>query len=104
MASKIRKNDKVIILSGKEKGKKGTVVNILNRNKVIIKGVNLVSKHQKSVPSRNLTGGIIKKESPISISNVAILNLKTGKPDKIGFKFEKGKKIRFFKSNMEILK
>ncbi|CAL4043728.1 50S ribosomal protein L24 [Buchnera aphidicola (Tetraneura ulmi)] len=104
MATKIRKNDKVVVLSGKEKGKQGIVVNVLNKNKVIVKGINLVSKHQKSIPSRNLKGGVIKKESPISISNISILNLKTGKSEKIGFRFEKGKKIRFLKPSKESLK
>ncbi|CAL4325236.1 50S ribosomal protein L24 [Buchnera aphidicola (Eriosoma lanigerum)] len=101
MATKIKKNDEVFVLSGKEKGKKGIVQSVINAKKVIIRGVNLVTKHQKPIPSRNQTGGIIKKESCISISNVAIYNSITKKPDRIGFRFENGKKIRFFKSNKE---
>ncbi|WP_343183483.1 50S ribosomal protein L24 [Buchnera aphidicola] len=99
MASKIRLNDKVVVLTGKDKKKIGLVIKILSNNKVIVKGVNIITKHQKPIPSQNKTGGIIKIESGIHISNIAILNPKTNKPDKIGFKFKNGKKIRFLKSN-----
>ena len=99
MASKFRQNDEVIILSGREKGKKGFIKSILSSNKVIIKGLNLVKKHQKPIPSQNKNGGILEKEAPIHISNIAILNPESKKSDRIGFRFEEGKKVRFFKSN-----
>ncbi|NIG99341.1 MAG: 50S ribosomal protein L24 [Buchnera aphidicola (Periphyllus acericola)] len=99
MASKIRSNDKVIVLSGKYKKKIGIVKKVLSKNKVIVEGINIVIKHQKPIPSQNKPGGIIKKESYIHISNIALLNPITNKPDKVGFKFKNGKKIRFFKSN-----
>ncbi|WP_343128536.1 50S ribosomal protein L24 [Buchnera aphidicola (Kurisakia onigurumii)] len=103
MASKIRKNDQVLVISGKDKGKKGIVLHILKKSKAIVSGINIVKKHQKSVPAQNKIGGIIKKESPISISNIGIFNKETKRSDRIGFKFENGKKIRFFKSNNKII-
>ncbi|WP_158379414.1 50S ribosomal protein L24 [Candidatus Williamhamiltonella defendens] len=99
MAMKIRCNDQIIVLTGKDKGKQTKIKKILKNGKVILEGVNLVKKHQKPVPSQNKPGGIIEKEAPIDFSNVAIFNEDTGKPDKIGFKYENGKKVRFFKSS-----
>lgn len=99
MASKIRSNDKIIVLSGRDKGKKGTVKKFLSREKVIVKGINMVKKHEKPIPSKNQKGGIVEKESYIHISNIAILNPKTNKPDRVGFKFKNGKKVRYLKSN-----
>ncbi|QCI21220.1 50S ribosomal protein L24 [Buchnera aphidicola (Hyperomyzus lactucae)] len=104
MASKLRRNDQIIILTGKDKGKKGTIKNILSSNKAIINGLNLVKKHQKPVPSQNRSGGIIEKEAPIHISNIAILNPESNKSDRVGFRFEEGKKVRFFKSNKKTIK
>ncbi|WP_343192536.1 50S ribosomal protein L24 [Buchnera aphidicola (Taiwanaphis decaspermi)] len=103
MSLKIRKHDQVIVLTGKDKGKKGKVIKILNNNKILVEGINIVKKHQKPIPSKNQKGCILKKELPINISNVAILNKITNKADRIGFKFENNKKIRFLKSNGEIL-
>jgi len=104
MAAKIRKNDTVMILSGRDKGKVGKVIAIKpDINKVMVQGINIVTKHQKSVPSKNKSGGIIKQEAYIHVSNVGILNTKTGKSEKIGFKFQLGKKFRFFKSSNELL-
>lgn len=105
MASKIRKNDNIIILSGKEKGKIGKVKLIISKkNRVIIEGMNLVKKHQKAIPSKNQNSGIIKREASIHISNVAILNNISKKADRIGFRFESGKKVRFLKSNNQTIK
>nr|BET44516.1 MAG: 50S ribosomal protein L24 [Candidatus Aschnera chinzeii] len=105
MATKIRYNDEVIILAGKDKGKRGKVKQIISsKNKIIIDGINLIKKHQKPNPSINKPGGIIKQEAAIDISNVAIFNTTTGKADRIGFKIKNGKKVRFLKSNNEIIK
>ncbi|QFQ32315.1 50S ribosomal protein L24 [Buchnera aphidicola] len=104
MAFKFRQNDEVIILTGKEKGKKSFIKNILSSNKVIVQGLNLVKKHQKPIPSQNKNGGIIEKEAPIHISNIAILNPESKKSDRVGFRFEEGKKVRFFKSNGNTIK
>ncbi|WWO99996.1 MAG: 50S ribosomal protein L24 [Candidatus Dasytiphilus stammeri] len=103
MASKIRKGDEVVIITGKNKGKHGIVKTIVSSEKIIVEGINLVQHHQKSIPTLNKPGGIILKESPIQISNVAIYNAKTGKPDRIGFKLQQGKKVRFLKSTNQIL-
>ncbi|WP_343153533.1 50S ribosomal protein L24 [Buchnera aphidicola (Mindarus keteleerifoliae)] len=103
MVTKIHCNDKVIVICGKDKGKIGIVKKIIKKKRVIVSGVNIIKKHQKPIPSQNVNGGIIKKESTIHISNIAFLNPITNKPDRIGFKFEKGKKIRFLKSNNHII-
>ncbi|MCW5197114.1 50S ribosomal protein L24 [Buchnera aphidicola] len=105
MALKIRNGDTVVIISGKDKNKIGKVKCILKkRNKIIVEGVNIIYKHQKSIPDQNQYGGIIKKESPIHISNVAIVNSKSNKPDRVGFKFITNKKVRFLKSDHQVIK
>lgn len=104
MATKIRRDDEVIVLAGKDKGKTGKVTKVLlDENRVYVSGVNLVKKHQKPVPALNQAGGIVEKEASIHVSNVAIVNPKTGKADRVGFRFEDGKKVRFFKSNNEVI-
>ncbi|QCI26917.1 50S ribosomal protein L24 [Buchnera aphidicola (Thelaxes californica)] len=103
MASKIRKNDKVMILSGKDKGKIGIVLRIINNSKILVEGINMVNKHKKSIPEKNQIGSIIRMESPIHVSNVGLFNEKINKFDRIGFRFVNGKKVRFFKSNKEIV-
>ncbi|SES66119.1 50S ribosomal protein L24 [Thorsellia anophelis] len=104
MASKIRLNDEVIVITGKDKGKRGKVKQMLGTGKVMVEGINMVKKHQKPNPNLNQPGGIIEKEAALDISNVALYNHTTGKADRVGFKFEDGKKVRFFKSNNEIVK
>ena len=104
MANKIRRDDEVVVLAGKDKGKTGKVVSILNESdKLIVEGVNLVKKHQKANPQAGVAGGVIEKEAPIHVSNVAIVNPATGKADRVGFRFEDEKKVRFFKSNGELV-
>lgn len=100
---KIRKGDDVIVLTGKDKGKRGTVTRVLvAENKAIVEGINKVKKHQKPNPYANIPGGIIEKEMPIQISNIAVYNPTTGKADRVGIKIlEDGKKVRVFKSNGE---
>jgi len=104
MAAKIRRDDEVIVLAGKDKGKRGKVTDVLSTGQLIVAGVNLVKKHQKPNPQLGVTGGIIDKEAPIQASNVAIFNPATGKADRVGFRVEDGKKVRFFKSNSELVK
>ena len=104
MASKIRRDDEVIILAGKDKGKRGKVTKILvEDSKVLVEGVNLIKKHQKPVPQLQQAGGIVEKEAPIHVSNIAIVNPATGKADRVGFRIEGDKKVRFFKSNNEVI-
>jgi large subunit ribosomal protein L24 len=97
--SRIKKDDIVIIISGKERGKQGIVLEVKNNKKLMVEGINLKKKHFKGNPQRQKPGGIIKKESFIDASNVAIFNKETLKSDKIAYKKLDGKKIRVFKSN-----
>jgi len=100
MASKIRREDEIIVIAGKDKGKTGKVLKVITgTDRLIVEGVNLIKKHQKPVPQLQQPGGIVEKEASINVSNVAILNPETGKADRVGFKFEDGKKVRVFKSN-----
>ena len=100
---KLKKGDNVLVISGKDKGKTGSIISIFPKvNKVIIKGVNIVKKHQK--PSKQSGGGIVEKELAVHLSNLAFLSLKDGKKTKIGFKIENNKKIRFEKKTGEIIK
>ena len=98
---KIRREDEVVVLTGKDKGKRGKVQRIIDANRVIVSGVNMIKKHQKPNPQMNVAGGIVEKEAPIQISNVAIFNSAANKADRVGFKVDGGKKIRIFKSNGE---
>ena len=104
MANKIRRDDEVVVLAGKDKGKQGKVLKVLIAdNRVIVEGVNLVKKHQKPNPKLGEAGGIVEKEASIHVSNVAVVNPATGKADRVGFRFEDEKKVRFFKSNGELV-
>jgi len=101
---KIRKGDDVIVTTGKDKGKRGTVLRIVDARHLVVEGVNRVKKHQRPNPMKGLTGGIVDKDMPIDISNVALFNPQTKKADRIGFKLmEDGRKVRVFKSNGEMV-
>lgn len=100
---KIRKDDEVIVITGKDKGSRGTVLKVLG-DYVIVSGVNKVKKHQKPNPMKGIAGGIVEIEKPLHISNVAIFNPTTKKADRVGFKIlEDGRKVRVFKSSGEII-
>ncbi len=100
--SKLRKGDQVVLNTGKDKGKTGAVLNVLPSGHVVVEGLNVAKKHAKPNPMKGVAGGIISKEMPIDISNVAIFNKATQKADRVGFKvLEDGRKIRVFKSNGE---
>ena len=105
--NKIKKGDDVILITGKDKGRRGTVSVVQDNGKVIVEGLNLAKKHQKGNPQAGVSGGIVEKEMPLDVSNVMLFNAKTGKGDRVGFKFlgegEARRKVRFFKSNHEIL-
>lgn len=103
--NKIKKGDDVIVIAGKDKGKRGMVTRVLTESaRIFVENVNIVKKHQKPNPGAGVPGGIIEKEMPLDVSNVAIFNPSTGKADRLGFKFlEDGRKVRFFKSNGEVL-
>jgi len=99
---KIRKGDNVVVIAGKDKGKRGDVAKYVDDTHVIVNGVNTVRRHTKPNPMKNQPGGIVSKEAPIHISNVAIWNPVTQKADRIGFRMmQDGRKLRFFKSNGE---
>jgi len=105
---KIRKGDLVVVTTGKDKGKRGAVLRILE-SKVLVEGVNRVKKHQRPNPVKGQTGGIVEKEMPLDRSNVMLVNPATGKGDRVGFKFLEAqagnapRKVRFFKSNGEVV-
>jgi len=102
--NKIRKGDKVILNTGKDKGKQGIVLNILKDNRVVVEGLNMVKKHTKPNPAKGDQGGLVSKEMPINISNIAIFNTKSNKTDKVNFKeLKDGKKIRIYKSTQEAI-
>jgi large subunit ribosomal protein L24 len=102
--SKIKKGDDVVVVTGKDKGKRGTVLRVMKPDLVVVEGVNRVKKHQRPNPNKGSTGGIVEMEGPIQVSNIAIYNPATRKADRIGFKTVEGKgKARCFRSNGELV-
>lgn len=102
--NKIRKGDDVVVIAGKDKGKRGTVLGCLDGQRVVVEGINRVKKHAKPNPMRGQPGGIVEKEMPIHVSNVALFNTASQKADRVGFKMlEDGRKVRVFKSNGEVV-
>ena len=99
--SKIKRDDEVVVIAGKDKGKRGKVLQVLANDRVLVSGVQMIKKHQKPNPQLGQPGGIVEKESPIHVSNVAIFNAATGKADRVGFKAEGEQKVRVFKSSGE---
>lgn len=99
---KIKTDDEVIVIAGKDKGKRGKVLKLLADDRLLVSGIQMIKKHQKPNPQLGVAGGIVEKEAPIQISNVAIFNAATQKADRVSFKMtDEGKKIRIFKSNGE---
>jgi large subunit ribosomal protein L24 len=100
--SKILKGDQVIVNTGKDKGKRGVVSRVLENNLVLVEGINLAKKHEKPNPMKGVAGGIVSKEMPIQVSNIALFNAATEKADRVSYKVLKdGRKIRVYKSNGE---
>ena len=98
---KIKRDAEVIILAGKDKGKRGKIRRVLDDNRVLVSGINMVKKHTKANPQAGVAGGILENESPIQISNVAIFNPSTNKADRVGIKVDGDRKVRIFKSSGE---
>ncbi|MDP5325083.1 MAG: 50S ribosomal protein L24 [Litorivicinaceae bacterium] len=99
MAQKIRRDDDVVVITGKDKGRRGKVLKVRDDNRLVIAGVNLVKKHQKPNPMMGRQGGIVEKEAPLHVSNVALFNPENQKADRVGFRVnEDGTKVRVFKS------
>ncbi len=103
--NRIKKGDDVIVIAGKDKGRRGTVLNVIPADqKVLVEGVNVVRKHQKPNPNAGVQGGIVEQERAIHVSNVMLFNPVSGKGDRVGIKtLEDGRKVRFFKSNNEVV-
>jgi large subunit ribosomal protein L24 len=98
---KIRKGDEVVVIAGRDKGRRGTVVKVLE-DRVVVENINMVKRHTKPNPQRNVQGGIVEKETSIDLSNVALWNPVTKKGDRVGIRtLADGKRVRFFKSNKE---
>ncbi|MDH5547167.1 MAG: 50S ribosomal protein L24 [Gammaproteobacteria bacterium] len=101
---KIRKGDDVIVIAGKDKGKRGSVMRVTSDNRVFVGGVNLVKRHTKANPNMGIAGGIIEKEASVAASNVMLFNPKTSKGERVGFKMlDDGRKVRIFKSSGDIV-
>jgi len=109
--NKIRKGDEVVVLTGRDKGRRGKISRVLDNGKLVVEGVNLAKKHQKGDPNGGVAGGIIEKEMPLEASNVALWNPAKNKgeggPDRVGFRFlgdgAARRKVRYFKSNDEVV-
>ncbi len=105
--NKIRKGDEVVVITGKDKGRRGNVSQVLANGMLLVEGINVAKKHQKPNPNAGVAGGVVEKEMPIDISNVALWNAKAGKADRVGIRTEgegeKSRKVRFFKSTNELV-
>jgi large subunit ribosomal protein L24 len=102
--SRIRKGDEIIVTAGKDKGRRGTVLRVYDDERVLVENINVVKKHQKPNPNAGVQGGIIEKEMPLHASNVMLYNPVTKKGDRVGVRtLEDGKKVRYFKSNDEVV-
>ncbi len=101
---RIKKGDQVIVIAGKDRGRRGNVIRVIDKERVLVEGISMVKRHTKPNPNRGVTGGIIEREATIHISNVMLFNPVTKKGDRIGFRtLEDGRKVRYFKSNDEVV-
>jgi large subunit ribosomal protein L24 len=101
---RIRKGDEVVVIAGKDKGKRGNIVRVMPDGRVVVSDVNMVKRHTKPNPGRGVPGGIIEKEMPVDASNVMLYNPQTSKGDRVGFRtLEDGRKVRYFKSTSEVV-
>ena len=100
---KIRKEDEVIVIAGRDRGRVGEIVRVMPDGRLLISGVNMVRKHQRANPQTNEQGGIFSREAPIQASNVAIYNREASKADRVGIRVEDGKRVRFFKSSSALI-
>jgi len=101
---RIRRGDEVIVIAGKDKGRRGSVLRVVSDKRLLVDGVNVVKRHTRPDPSRNRPGGIIEKEASLDVSNVMLFNAQTNKGDRVGFRtLEDGRKVRFYKSTGEVI-
>ena len=104
MSNKIRKGDNVVVLSGRDKGRRGTVLRVFAAGQALVEGINKVKRHTRANPQTNTPGGIVEKEMPIQYSNVAVFNVSTQKADRVGYKLlDDGRKVRIYKSSGEMI-
>ena len=96
---KLKKDDEVIVIAGRDKGKRGSILSFMKEERGLVSGVNIVKKHKKGDPQTGEQGGIVDQEAPIHISNIAIFNEESGEADRVGVRIEDGKKVRYFKSS-----
>ncbi len=100
---RIKRGDEIIVIAGKDKGRQGKVIRTLG-DRVVVEGINMIKRHTKANPSRNISGGIVEREAALHISNVMLFNPGTNKGDRVGFRtLEDGRKVRYFKSNDEVV-
>lgn len=95
---KIKAEDEIVVIAGRDKGKRGKVQKVLDNGRIVVTGINMVKRHTRPNPQAGVAGGIVEKEAPIQASNIAIYNSETNKADRVGFREEDGKKVRYFKS------
>jgi len=100
---KIKKDDEVVVIAGRDRGKRGSVLQVMKDGRLLVSGVNIVKKHQRPNPNIGQQGGIVEREAPIQASNVAIWNDEADKADRVGFRVEDGKKVRYFKSSSKVI-
>jgi len=101
---RLRKGDQVVVISGKDKGRQGTVLKVMADDRVLVESINMVKKHTKPNPMQGVEGGIVDREMPLHVSNVMLFNPVTNKGDRVGFRqLEDGRKVRYFKSNDEVV-
>jgi large subunit ribosomal protein L24 len=101
---KVKKGDQIQVLAGKDKGRRGTVIRVMPNDRVVVENINMIKRHTKPNPAMGTPGGIVEKEASLHISNVGLVNPATDKADRVGFKqLDDGRKVRFFKSNGEVL-
>jgi len=101
--NKIKSDDEVIVIAGKDKGKRGKVLKIIGNGKVLVSGINMIKRHTKANPQAGVAGGIVEKEAALQMSNIALFNPSTSKADRVGLRMEGDKKVRFFKSSGEVV-
>lgn len=100
---KIKREDEVVVLTGKDKGRRGRVRKVVGADRVIVAGINMIKKHTRPNPQAGVQGGIVEREAPIQVSNVAIFNPRTSRADRVGFRVEEGRKVRFYKSTGAVI-
>ena len=101
---RIKKGDEVIVITGKDKGRRGQVLRVIDNERVIVEGINIIKRHTRPNPARGVAGGIVEREAALHISNVMLYNPVTQKGDRVGFRIlENGRKVRYFKSNNEVV-